>query len=214
MRFPQLLLLGMLMVFPLAARADDTTSAEKYDPAKTKIAILPLVNKAAEFSANFRDKTKDKAEKSITERFTSRGFQLVDSTQVVKCLEESKLDVNERENWQPDKILAIGKQLNARLVLLCVILDAHSKDNNNVLFGGSIFGGSKEGFASVRAYLVDTSSGASVLKGERTKGKSTSGAFSSFDKGMDRQTTAVLKGFDAALKEFLIQYPVLNNQKK
>jgi hypothetical protein len=206
-------ILSLLIVCVHPASADTAQNAPKYEPDQTTVAILPLVNKAAEYNATFREKTKNKAQQAVSERFTSRGFHVVDAAQVEKCLADMKLDMNERENWRPDTILAVGKKLGARLVLLPVILDAHSKDNNNTLFSGSLFGGSKEGFASVRTYMADTETGASVLQGERKQGKTTSGLFSSFEKGMDRQTVAVVKGFDLALRDFLQQYSKPGDKK-
>jgi hypothetical protein len=207
-----LLLLGLLTPV-LGQKAPTETPKPAYDPAKTRVAILPVVNKADEFNKSFQEKIKAQAQKALTERFTLRGFEVVEQSVVDKAVEETKFDGQDRENWHTNTILPLGKKLNARLILLCVVTDAHNKTNNTFLTDILGVGGAKEGIATVRAYLVDTENGKTLLNGTSKQGKSSGAAFGNFDKGMDRQARAVVRGFDIALHEFLAAYPLLNKPR-
>lgn len=208
-------LLLPILLLCLAGRPDagrqEHPAAPAYEPDKTTMAVLPIANKADEFSAKFKAKIQGAAQKALVERFQKRGFPVLEMSSVEKALTEAKFDVGDRENWNAAHLQPIGKQLHCRLILLCAITDAHMKTNETLF---SIGGGSREGIANVRAFLVDVETGTDLLKGTHAEGKSSGGAFGDFDRGMDRQARAVVLGLDRALKAFLASYPVVEKKEK
>jgi hypothetical protein len=194
----------LVIAWGASAAISGGTPQTSYDPTKTKVALLPLVNKADDFAKSFQDKVKRQANKALTERFTSRGFEVIDEATTKPAVDELKIDLSDRENWHAESLIPIGKKLGCRLVLLCVVTDAHSQINNSLF---SIGGGSSEGIATVRAYLVDTETGAAILAGSPSKGKSAGGAFGILDKGMTHEAKSVMRGIDHALRDFLSAYP-------
>ena len=179
-------------------------AAQAYEPAKTKIAILPVVNRADDLAKDFNTKIQPAVYKMLVQRFTARNFVVADAATVEHALDEMKLDMKDRENWQAKALTQLGKKLDCRLTLLCVVTDAHSKINDNPFTG---LGGSREGIVGVRAYLVDAETETNLIKNKPTEGKSAGGIYAAYDKGLTREGRAVSLGIDKALKEFLSAYP-------
>ena len=212
MRPLHLLALSLLLIGVGTGRTLADPPKPSFLPRDTKVVILPVVNKAAEFNKEFQTKIQQSALHELNSAFSQRGFQVVDQKIVAAYLAESKLDLIDRENWRTANFLAVGKKLDARLVVFCVVLDAHTKTNQNVFdpFGT----GSKEGIANVRAYLVDTQTGETILDKKQAEGKNTGGMLAEIDSGMSRESKAVVKGISKVLKSFLSVYPVATKTKE
>lgn len=178
-------------------------AAQAYEPTKTRVAIVQVINKADDLVKDFPAKIQPAVYKLLVQRFTARGFVVADSVGVEHTLAEMKLDMTDRENWQAKTLAQIGKKLDCRLTLLCVVTDAHSKINDT---GGNPFGGSREGIVGVRAYLVDTETETNLIRNKPVEGKSAGGIYAAYDKGLTREGRAVSLGLDKALKGFLSAY--------
>lgn len=203
LQFPALCLL-LITGAGRTMMADPPVAA--YSPPETKVVILPVVNKAAEFNKDFQNKIQVSALHALTTAFSRRGFQVVDQKVVDTYLTENRLDLNDRENWRNATLSAIGKKLGSRLVIFCVVLDAHTKTNQNVFdpFGA----GSKEGIANVRGYLIDVQTGEAILDKKQEEGKNTGGMLAEIDSGTSRESKAVVQGINKVLKGFFAAYPL------
>ncbi len=197
--------------------ATHADSAPAYTPARTTVAILPVVNKedAAPDSKDpkadpLKDRHIAKAKEELTLLFAGRGFQIAEDAAVQKALTDQKIDLTDEENQRRAVFYQIGKAVNANLVVFVVIesVSRHNKSN-------SLFGAQKEGKALLKLWLVDSDQEKPILNAVQHEGKSASNAF------MDNQVMpgtngyskftirAVGHGIDDILQDFLKPYPDL-----
>ncbi len=194
-----------LLAAAMAAPGSAQETVARYEPGATKVVILPMVCKTAEFGDKWDVAVRPSAEKAVIERFTSRGFAAVPMADVARQVNESKIDLSDRENWAAPVITGLAKALSGRIVVLLVVESAQSKVNDN---GWGWLITSRVGMATVRVRMLDTTTGRSLLDAAKVDSKTTSSGLGNFDKSLSRETRAVVMGFDRALKPFLDPYPV------
>ncbi len=151
------------------------TALQKYTPANTRIAILPVIDKSGEKD----DQRKDQAnavKMEAYDQFYQRGFQVIDEGTVAKAVTDSGIDFNDAEEHRKDNLYKLGKALNADLVLFVVVDQAYSKLKHN------LFGDQREGLAKTKTWLVNVKDQKSLLSAFIREGKST-GSTGIGDKG-------------------------------
>lgn len=142
---------------------------QKYTPAKTRIAILPVIDKSGEKDDQRRDQA-NAVKMEAYDQFFQRGFDVIDEGTVAKAVTASGVNFDDEEEHRKDNLYKMGKALNADLVMFVVVDQAYSKIKHN------LFGDQREGLAKTKTWIVDVKDQKPLLSAFIREGKSTGNA--------------------------------------
>lgn len=142
--------LFLLFVFVLMAIA--VVSAQNYDPATTKVALVPIINDSADPWQELKDKQKAEGAKYLVEALTTRGFVLINGEEVNKAIAKLGIDFNDDEQRTRANLFKVGGECGATLVFFVVIVESKQTTNTSLLTSRT------NGFATVKLTLVDAKS--------------------------------------------------------
>lgn len=194
------------------------TASDKYQPAETSVAVLPVLNQTKGGWDDLKDREDEKGEQELVKHFQECGFPLVDDAQITRSLSALGMDPQTFARQFPEALIKsdalskIGKAANARLVALLVITDARSGSHFS-LFGNF----HKEGGATVKLWLVDVAENRAILT-EVTKSSKSSGAGGFLQMagtgGSSLSLRAIGGATSAALSDFIKHYPLVSKDEK
>ncbi|MEK9167462.1 MAG: hypothetical protein AAB613_01850 [Patescibacteria group bacterium] len=190
--------LFLLFVFVLMAIA--VVSAQNYDPATTKVALVPIINDSADPWQELKDKQKAEGAKYLVEALTTRGFVLINGEEVNKAITKLGIDFNDDEQRTRANLFKVGGECGATLVFFVIIVESKQTTNN------SLFTQRTNGFATVKLTLVDANKQEAIFNAVKLQGRST-GSGIIVGKGSERQVVAVRNTIDDILKPWLKAYP-------
>ncbi|MDO8650454.1 MAG: hypothetical protein Q7K33_04090 [Candidatus Berkelbacteria bacterium] len=194
--------LGKLLVFiVIALMAIAAVSAQNYDPATTKVALVPIINDSADPWQELKDKQKAEGTKYLVETLATRGFVLVNGEDVNKAIAKLGIDFNDDEQRTRANLFKVGNECGATLVFFVVIVESKQTTNTTILTSRT------NGFATVKLTLVDANKQEAIFNAVKLQGKSTGGGFVP-GKGSERQVVAVRNTINDILKKWLESYPV------
>jgi len=105
-----------------AAGNREAAPVKKFDPAVTKVAVIPFVNELGK-----QDKEQTEACQHATEfaasLFAKRGFQAADPKAVIEAVEKLKLDFKDTEQRNRANFQKLADELQANLVVFGVVSD-------------------------------------------------------------------------------------------
>ncbi|MES2460077.1 MAG: hypothetical protein V4671_05795 [Armatimonadota bacterium] len=145
------------------------SAMQKYTPATTRVAILPVIDKSGEKDDQRRDQA-NAVKMEAYDQFFQRGFQIIDEATVAKAITDSGINFDDQEEHRKDNLYKVGKALNADLVMFVVVDQAYSKLKRN------LFNEQREGLAKTRTWLVDVKDQKPLLSAFIREGKSTGNA--------------------------------------
>ena len=103
------LFLFVFCQFSVRLRLHNSNPILKYNPPKTEVAVLPIVDLTP---------IKDDADKSnqlaIAKQFTDHGFKIVDNGKITKAISNLKIDLNDKKQLTDDNLCKIGKAVGAK----------------------------------------------------------------------------------------------------
>jgi len=181
--------------------AVSAASAQTYDPATTKVAIVPIINDSADPWQELKDKQKAEGAKYLVEALTTRGFVLVSGEEVGKAIAKLNIDFNDDEQRTRANLFRIGNECGATLVFFVVIVESKQTTNTSLLTSRT------NGFATVKIWLVDASKQEAILNAVKLQGRSTGSGLVP-GKGSERQVVAVRNTINDILKKWLESYPI------
>lgn len=138
-----------LIMLVIALTAVTVASAQTYDPAATKVAIVPIINDSADPWQELKDKQKAEGAKFLVEALTTRGFALVNGEEVNKAIAKLGIDFNDDEQRTRANLFKVGNECGATLVFFVVIVESKQTTNTSLLTSRT------NGFATVKLWLVD-----------------------------------------------------------
>ena len=203
-----LLWTAALLAATIGSAAAQNEKNEKYDVARTTVAILPVVNTSGEKDAAQKVKQAESAQTELVKRWTERGFAAVENGAVQKAIADLKIDLNDEEQQKRANLISIGKAVKADLVMFVVITDVSQRTSVN------IFSTTREGKAKLKAWLLDVNSEKQMFSAKVCEGKSTGGHFGMLEKGSERIVLAAANGIRDLLKDFFQPYPVVKKETK
>jgi len=185
----------------VALMAVSAASAQTYDPATTKVAIVPIINDSADPWQDLKDRQRAEGAKYVLEAFTTRGFVMVNAEEVNKAIANLKIDFNDDEQRSRANLFKIGNECGANLVIFVVIVESKQTTNN------TIFTSRTNGYATVKLWLVDAGKQEAILNAVKLQGRSTGSGFVP-GRGSERQVVAVRNTINDILKKWLESYPI------
>lgn len=191
----------LLVIIVIALTAVAVVSAQNYDPATTKVALVPIINDSADPWQELKDKQKAEGTRFLVEALTTRGFALVNGEDVSKAIAKLKIDFNDEEQRNRANLFRIGNECGANLVFFVVIVESKQTTNN------SLFTSRTNGFATVKLWLVDAIKQEVIFNAVKLQGRSTGSGIVP-GKGSERQVVAVRNTINDILKKWLEPYPV------
>ena len=194
------------------------TASDKYKPAETSVAILPVLNQTKGGWDDLKDREDEKGKQELVKHFQQCGFPLVEDAQITRSLSAIGLNPQQIAHQSPDSLTGsgalykVGKAVNARLVVLLVITDTRSGNHFNLSNGFC-----KEGGATVKLWLVDVTENRAILT-EVTKSSKSTGASGLIQMagtgGSSLSIRAIGGATSTALNDFIKHYPLVNNDDK
>jgi hypothetical protein len=181
------------------SRADDQTTPN-YIPSQTTVAILPTVDESGADDPN--DDTSI-AKSTLTTEFSSHGFSIVDDSKVTAAIANLKIDLTDDEQQKRATLYQIGNAVGANLVVFEVVTDKQQKVEENWL------GDARVGLAKIKIWLVDDNKEQPILSAKVVDGKDKGRYYMEHD-GRYLATHAIPNATEAALKDFLSQYPTVS----
>ncbi len=195
---------SILALALLAVSLVGLTPNEDYTPKTTKVAIVPVVNLSGETWPELKTKQSLHGLKEITACFLERAFVVLPSSDVVKALADTKIDLTDEEQHRREVLYGLGEKLDADLVAFVLITDVDQRKVNK------FFVQSTEGKAKMKIWLVDVKKKEPLLSAKVIEGTSKSGGFLEIgEKGSNRKVLAVANGIRKALSDQLSKYPVV-----
>jgi hypothetical protein len=200
------LALLFVCVFACSAHAkDEAAAAPKFEPTKTIVAIIPVVNESG--------KDDDQALKLCTvgtsaceEQFTSHGFQLVAQSAIAKALADNKIDLTDEENRGKDTMSVVGKAVSADIVMMAVLKPTKDRVRMGLITARK----SKEAVIDMK--LLDVSD-ATYIMNAVYKGTGKGSGFADFSSSSSLREVAVKGAVTNAFKDFMKPYKDANTDK-
>jgi len=196
---------------PAAPSSVAVTPADKYNPAQTPVAILPVINQTKGAWDDLKARENEKGKQELVLRFREHGFPLVEDALIAKSLSDLGVNPQDMAHQAPDTLTKpetlskIGQAVNARLIVLLVITDTRSGSHFNLLGGFH-----KEGGATVKLWLVDAPEDRALLSGV-TKSSKSSGSGGLVEMagtgGSSLSIRAIGGATTTALNQFIKPYP-------
>ena len=195
------------LTFALASVA---SHAADYDPAQTRVAVVPVLNLSGETWKEARAKQSARGEEELRALFDERGFTLIDSDEVSVTAKRLSLDFADDEQPKRAGLLQLGRELKADLIVFVVI---NNVDQRRV---EKTFVKSTEGTALIKGWLIDVASERPWVSGKVFEGDSKSaGLLEIGEKGSSRKQLAVANGIRKVFTtDFLRDYPVVKKVKR
>ncbi len=160
-------------------------------PSSTRVAILPVVNESGEK----REKTALEQCQYVTDalqrQFRDRGFQIVEPQVVAAAMTKLEADMSDEEQRKRARMIEIGREAGADLVVFVVIMDK-GKDIQGMV-------------ASIKVWLLDAKTNQPYLSAKVFEGLSR--AQTAFN--MPKMKRALPLAVDRALKDFMKPYKIV-----
>jgi len=208
----RLLVTGLMVAVALAAAALSAAAggggpAQPCVPAETRTALLPAINLTGEDMEETLNDV-EMADHVLAALFLERGFQVVEDTAVLAAMAEAAMPVHDRAERTPEKLSAVARATNARLVVSLLLSDKRSSLRTRP-FGLH----EKEGRAAASAIVWDEVAKA-VVCDKVGAGVTDSGAdfFAGAVKYSGLREKALQLAVQNALSEFLAPYPVTGSK--
>jgi hypothetical protein len=192
------------------AETTPTVEAKVYDPATTKVAILPFVN-ATEEKWRDRQRACDRGTNKLRGAFGKRGFQVLGDKLVRGALSKLAVDLSRAEQRSLVTYEKVAGEVGADLVVCGALLRFEEESTWGI-------GGRKSGHATIEVSMFDAKASRyrlyTVLQGESQGAGSRSAVDDNIDaisrllvKGTTFCEMAVEDGIVKAIKDFLKPYP-------
>jgi hypothetical protein len=201
-------MLAHLCFIGLAATA--RPQATTLVPEKAVIAVLPVADKTGIQDPKIAKAICEQGLVWLRSSFADRGFTLTDTAKVEEALVDLKHDIQDRDFWNTQALKKVGDLLKCDVVVFCAATETHSQSSGSDI-GYGLFA-SKDGFATIKVWVVETGSGKALVKALRCEAKSKSGVGGLVEKGAAKQVRALQLAIDKALAEFLKPYPLVKKQ--
>jgi len=195
-----------LSLSALAEEAADNQSAPPaYDPAKTMVAVLPVINETGK-----EDKQADAllacSRKAFDQELGNRGFQLVPEDTITKAIADKKVDLTDEEFRTKKSLVELGQAVGANIIMMPLLQP--TKDTISV---GMFAKKKKEAVIDLKA--VDVSTGMYVINSSFKASAKGSAILGGLSKSGSLREEATRKAVTEALKEFLKPYKEIKKDK-
>jgi len=183
-----------------------TAEAKVYDPANTKVAILPFVNAVGKDTEEHR-KACQTATKQLVNLFASRRFQVVDESVVAEAIKKLGADLSDSEERTKEAFQRIAEEAGANLVVCGVLMNFKSSTESGFLASRKV------GHARIELKVYDSQDKVyrvRVVQDGTSKG---SPLFPEFVRGGGLREAALQDAIDKALKDFVKAYPVTKKKE-
>jgi hypothetical protein len=202
-----------LIVVALTCVVMTTTRAQEapdhYEPANTRVAILPVINLSGEKNAGFREKQIQATREALHNAFGDRGFVIVDDKSIEDAATAAKIDLNDEEQHTRSTIVNLGNSVKADLVAFVVINKVWSKQITN------FFSATDEGYAKIAIWLIDLKTEKAILNGIPHQSKEKREAyFRGQEKFSDLIARACGKAVRESLTPILKPYPIAGKEDR
>lgn len=191
--------------------AQTAPSKGRYVAAQTRVAILPVANRAGTKDETHRLKQTENAQKTLAEEFSHHGFVVVDPEIVNKVIAEAKFDIEDEEEYRKVRFYELGKAAGADLVIFVAIVEARRQDKRNLFSGVEV-----EGVAKIKTWFLDVQAETPILNGTIFEAKAAGQTFLGpiNQGGSERIANAVSNAAKRVLEPFMKDYPPIREEKK
>jgi TolB-like protein len=193
-----------------AAQGDGTASAAQgpaYDPAKTKVAIVPFVNSLGREGPEEKRSCEQAGERLRT-MFADRSFQVLEDKPVADAVKKLGVDLVDSEDRTKETFKGIGEELGADLVVCGVLLEYRAETKSNV------FSSRKYGQAKIELKVYDSHDKAYRVRATQARDTRGSWLLPYLASASDLRWGALQDAIDKALKDFLKPYPITKKSEK
>jgi hypothetical protein len=183
-----------LFARPAFAQAEN----RRYEPAKTPVVVLPVIDATGEKLAERRKRQEDVGYKNLIEQFTQQGFPVVDAAKVNQALADAKIDLHDEENYRRDTFYKIARAAGGDLVVFVLIQDTRTDIKKSLWKGDEV-----QGRAKIKMWLLDAKAESPIVSAVVKEGKA-AGASKLFamNEGTDRRANAAGNAVKEQLGEF------------
>lgn len=220
--------LWLILLFGMAYLSAAGGSPD-YDPANTRVAIIPLVNASEEKWEELKQKQVDRGNEVLHESFIIRGFQVIDQATIADAMHRLDIDLSDEEQQKRDTLYRLGNEVGANLIVFALVTGTEQKVRDlislvepPVVSVGPIppidditkrvlspfIPARREGNAKLKLWLLDVQKQKAIITAKTAQGRSIGGYFAFLDKGSKRQVAAVGDALKLLLKDFFKPYPI------
>lgn len=190
---------------PDAGTKSDAPSTPKYpvyEPAKTTVLVLPVVNQTGKQQGKEENEAAQSAMELMMQVFDERGFAVVAATDVAAYIAKEKIDLKDEDVRTKGKLLEIGKALNANIVICAVLQELSSSTHMTILSTRKV------GKAKMQAKLVDVATESYLINDAFSGSKKGSVLFPGLEKSKSTRIAAVGETVSLILDDLLKPYKV------
>ena len=204
-------MLALLALPVLAETTADATSGAKlpaYEPAKTTVVVMPVVNQTGKQQGKEENEGAQSATDLLTKAFADRGFVVVSAADVAAYIAEHKLDLKDEDSRTKANLLDVGKALKANIVLCGVLQELSSSMHV------SFFSTRKVGKAKLQVKAVDVGSEMYLIN-DVFEGRKKGSTFApGFEKAKTTRNASISESVENVLGDLLKPYPVVNKPQE
>jgi len=209
----------ILCAWALSAFAAEAAPSEKgeaavaaegkvYDPANTKVAVLPFVNAVGKDTEEHR-KACQTATKQLRDLFASRQFQVVDEAAATEALKKLEIELSDSEERTKENFQRVAEELGANLVVCGTMMNFKSSTELSPFLGAR-----KVGHARIELKVYDSQDKAYRVRMVQEGTSKGSPIFPAFERGGGMRQAALQDAIGKALKGLLKPYPEVKQKAK
>lgn len=195
-----LMALFLVCIAAHAKPPDVKRVSPKADGTPYKVAILPVIDVTGEKDDQRKDQS-NAVLREATDQFRQRGFVVVEGALVEKAIADLKLDFTDEETQRRENIYAVGKAVDADLVILSVVTNVYSKQRDAALTR------KLEGLGKTKSWFLEVRTETPIFSAYVWEGKS-EGDLAVGRKGIrGRMSAAAGNSIRDVLNETLANFP-------
>jgi hypothetical protein len=184
--------------------------AKVYDPANTKVAVLPFVNALGKDSPEHKAAC-ERAVGQLRKAFDSRAFQVLSDQVVADAVKKLGLDLSDSEGRSKETFQKVGDEVGANLVVCGILMNYKS------YMGGGFFR-RKHGAAKIELKVYDANDKVYAVRTVQqgtSRGDAAMAVIISpaLEKSRGLREAALDSAIENALKDFVKPYPVTKKKE-
>jgi hypothetical protein len=174
-----------------------------YKPSETYVAVVPVVSTTGDKWKELKISQMNCTYNELESQFAEREFLIIEPSEIVKAINEFKIDFTDEEQIKKDNLYKIGEKIGATLIVFVLITDSTQRVKTTYWISQN------EGYAKIKIWLLDVPQKNAIKSAKVYDAKRVQG-----DKGSTMQIEAARRAVQEALKDFLKPYKVTTKVKR
>lgn len=114
-----------------------------------QVLVLPVINTTGEKWADLKAKICEEGGKTLVKELTDRQLGVFPSVDVRRLLEDSKLDLQDEENWRREVFFTLGEKSGSEFVVFIAVTSATQRHRVN------LFSDVPEGEVTIKCWVLN-----------------------------------------------------------